>query len=233
MKCVILAAGEGQRMRPLTFETPKPLLKVAGKTLLERIISNLPPEIDELILVIGYKGEQIVNFFGDEFNGFKVKYVWQNEKLGTGHALKLCRHLLGDERFMMLYADDIHGELGLKNLLKHELALASALVEDPGRFGVISVGDGGKILEIEEKPEKPKSNVISAGAMVLDERIFKYEPARHSNGEFYLTDMVSQMLEEHEVFAVEASFWLPVGYPEDLKKAEEILSGEYKESAYV
>ncbi len=223
MKCVILAAGEGQRMRPLTLETPKPLLKVAGKTLLEHIIGSLPPEIEELILVVGYKGEQIVDFFGEKFNGLKVKYVWQNEKLGTGHALKLCEPLLGGERFMMLYADDIHGELGLRNLLKHELALASTLAEEPEKFGVISVAGDGKIIDIEEKPEKPRSNVVSAGAMVLDGRIFEYEPVRHSNGEFYLTDMVSQMLKKHAIFAVKASSWLPIGYPEDLKKAEEIL----------
>src|SRR3989338_11252442 len=107
MKCVILAAGEGIRMRPLTLEKPKPLLAINGKPLIEHVIENLPKEIDELVVVIGYKGEQIKDFLGKKFHGLKVKYVWQKEKLGTGHALRLCREHLGSDNFLMLFADDI------------------------------------------------------------------------------------------------------------------------------
>ncbi len=211
-------------MRPLTLEKPKPLLEINGKPLIERIVNNLPKKIDELVVVIGHKGEQIQEFLGENFKGLKVQYVWQKEKLGTGHALKLCRAHLEPDKFLMLFADDIHGREGLERLLNHDCAILTAEVDDPRRFGVINADERGKIIYFEEKPENPKSKIVSTGAMVLDGRIFEYEPSRHENGEYYLTTMIEQMLKEREIFAVPSSLWIPIGYPEDLKKAEEILN---------
>ena len=213
-------------MRPLTLERPKPLLPVGKKPLIEHIIDGLPKEVDELIVVIGYKGEQIKEFLGEKFSGLKVNYIWQKEKLGTGHALKLCKSLLGNEKFLMLFADDIHGKEGLERLLKHDRAILVADVEDPRRFGVINTDESGKIIDFEEKPENPKSNLVSTGAMALDGLVFNYEPARHQNGEYYLTTMIEQMLKEHDVFAVRSSLWVSTAVPEDLKKAEEILNSQ-------
>jgi len=211
-------------MRPLTFTTPKPLLPINGRPLIEHIIDALPKEVNELIVVIGYKGEQIQKFLGEEFGGLKVKYVWQKEKLGTGHALKLCQPMLGSEKFMMLFADDIHGQKGLEGLLKHDRAIIVAEVDNPSRFGVVHADENGKIIDFEEKPENPKSKTVSTGAMVLDKNVFKYEPARHPNGEYYLTTMIEQMLKEHDIFAVPSSLWVSTAVPEDLKRAEEILN---------
>src|SRR3989338_8468553 len=122
MQAVILAAGEGVRMRPLTLTTPKPLLEVAGKFLLRHIVEALPSEVDELVIVIGYLGDQIKNYCGTEFCGKKVSYVWQKEKTGTGKALFLCEPLVRG-RFFMLYADDILGAEGLRECLKYYLSL--------------------------------------------------------------------------------------------------------------
>lgn len=228
MKAVILAAGEGQRMRPLTLKTPKQLLKISGRTILEHIINALPQEVDELVVVLGYLGDQIEKFLGQEFKGKKVRYVWQKNKLGTGYALKLCKSFLGKEKFLMLYADDLHGAEGLKRLSKHDLALATAEVEDPRRFGVATLDSKNKILEIEEKPEHPKSKTISAGAMVLDHRIFNYEAKQHKDGEYYLTTMVDKLIKEHNVFAEPVSSWIPIGYPEDIGRAEKALEKKSK-----
>lgn len=230
MKCVILAAGEGIRMRPLTLDKPKPLLQVAGKTLLEHIIEALPKETDELILVIGYKGDQIKSFLGEKFRGFKVRYVWQKEKTGTGRALQICRPLLGRDKFLMFYGDDLYDAKGLENLLKHDLALAVNRVANPSRFGVVLTDQKNKILEIEEKPENPKSNLVSTGAMKLDARIFNYPPVKHSSGEYFLTTMIEGLIKDHNVLAVPVPVWIPIGYPEDLKKAEEILRVRAKTS---
>ena len=213
-------------MRPLTNDKPKPLLLISGRPMIEHIINALPKEIDELIVVIGYKGEQIKEFLSEKFQGLKVQYVWQKEKLGTGHALKLCQPYLGRDKFLMLFADDIHGREGLECLLKHDCAILTAEVDDPRRFGVISVDELGRIINLEEKPEHPKSNSVSTGAMALDGRIFKYEPIRHENGEYYLTTMIEQMLKEHDVFAAKSSLWISTATPDDLKKAEEILRAE-------
>ena len=226
MKAIILAAGEGVRMRPLTDNIPKPLIKVSGKILLEQIISRLPKEVDELILVVGYLGRQIVDFCGKEFLGRKVQYVWQEKKLGTFHALKLCQHLINPgERFFMLFADDIHGKEGIAECLKYERALIVEETKEPWKFGIVKLNTDNSIIDIVEKPEKdPPSNLASTGVLLLDSKIFDYEADLHSNGEYYLTSALSKMLKEgHKVYAVKSTLWIPIGYPEDIKKAEERL----------
>src|SRR3989344_5163908 len=114
MKAVILAAGEGVRMRPLTLTQPKPMLKVRGQPLLEHIIRTLPVVVDELVIVVGYLQEQIRGYFGDHFGRFRITYVEQKKQFGTYSALESCREFLADgEYFLMLYADDLHGRWGL------------------------------------------------------------------------------------------------------------------------
>lgn len=213
-------------MRPLTGNTPKPLLKVAGKTILEQIVSRLPEEIDRLILVVGYLGQQIVDFCKDEFCGRKVQYVWQEKKLGTYHALKICRHLLKPgERFLMLFADDIHGKEGIAECLKYERALIVEETNEPWKFGIVDLNEDMSINDIIEKPEKnPPSNFASTGVLLLDTKIFDYEADLHPNGEYYLTSALSKMLKDgHKVYAVKSTLWLPIGYPDDIRKAEEKL----------
>ena len=226
MKCVILAAGEGKRMRPLTLATPKPLLAVAGRPILEHIVGVIPGEITELIMVIGYRGDQIQDFCGTNFLGRKVRYVWQGEKLGTGLALKLCQSLVGNERFLLVYADDLYGAGGMAACLSHPRSLLVTEHPEPQRFGVVTLHPDGTVASIVEKPEQPSSNLVSTGAMVLDEHIFRYQPELHSNGEYYLTSMIDQMIQNVPVMAVKATRWFPIGTPEDLAAAENFLGAE-------
>lgn len=223
MKAVILAAGEGIRMRPLTLSTPKPLLEVCGKPILGHIFDSLPQRIDEVVLVVGFLGEKIQKFFGDEYNGRKIRYVWQKEKLGTAHALKLCEPFLNEEKFLMLFADDFYSKEDLEKLVKYDLALAVAEVFDPRRFGVVEIDSEKRIFRIEEKPANPRSNLVSTGAMVLDCRIFNYDAVRHSSGEYFLTSMIDGLIKDHCVYAETVSFWFSTAIPEDIKKAEEFL----------
>ncbi len=226
MKAIILAAGEGVRMRPLTENTPKPLLKVGDKTILEQIISRLPEEVDELILVVGYLRQQIIDFCGDEFLGRKVQYVWQENKLGTYHALKICKHLIREgERFLFLPADDIQGAEGIAECLKYERALIVEETNEPWKFGIIQLNEkDNSVVDIIEKPENPPSNLASTMLFLLDTKIFDYEADLHPNGEYYHTSALSKMLKDgHKIFVVKSTMWLPIGYPEDIGKAEEEL----------
>lgn len=228
MQCVIFAAGEGLRMRPLTLNIPKPLLKVAGKPILRHIAEALPLESDELILVVGYLGKQIQDFCGNEFLGRPVTYIWQEKKLGTANALKLCRPHLRGERFLVLNADDLHGRESLSACLRHERCLMVAEHDDPGRFGVVTLNADGTVFEIVEKPENPRSNVVSTGAMVLDNAIFDYEPDLHPNGEYYLANMLDKMLKGgHRVAAVNTRDWFPIGSPQDLAAAEDFIAKKF------
>jgi len=230
MQCVILAAGEGIRMRPLTLTAPKPMLKLNGKPILEYIFESLPDEITEVILVIGYLGDKIKGYFGDEFCGKKIKYVFQKEKSGTYKALELCKEYLDDDSFLMLYADDLHSPLNFKRCIdkKPLCVLLHNQANNPERFGVVLLNEDKTIKAIEEKPDKPKSNLVSCGPVCLDKRIFSYPPKPASNREYYLPESVSKLAKVFKINTAETDWWIPIGYPEDLKRAEEFLNGQAK-----
>ena len=202
------------------------MLKISDKPILEHIINDLPNIIDEVVIVVGYLGDKIINYFGNRFGRLKISYVVQREKLGTYHALSLCRaYLNNNEKFLMLYADDLHGKANIERCIASEFcSLLVYPAENPKKFGVVEVNPDNSIKDIEEKPNSPKSNLVSTGVLMLNTDIFKYPARQHKNGEFYLTDSISQMLKDGYVFmAVKSDFWLPIGYPEDLTRAEETL----------
>lgn len=224
MKAIILAAGEGARMRPLTLTIPKPLVPVGGVSLLHHLIEKFPPRIDEIILVVGYLENKIKETIGDKYLGRKITYVTQTERLGNFHALKLCEpHLNENESFCIFFADDLIDRKTIEDLLTHELSIAVRTIEDPKKFGVAITDEHMYIKEIEEKPEHPKSHLAVANGMVLNKKIFLYPPQPHENGEFYLSVAVHNMAKEHNIKAVAGNFWFPVATPEDILKAEEIL----------
>src|SRR3989344_5644423 len=92
MQTVILAAGKGIRLRPVTLKVPKPLVLLNDRPILEHILNELPKKVDEVILVIGYLGDKVKKHFGNNFLGKKIKYVIQEEQLGTFHALKQAKN---------------------------------------------------------------------------------------------------------------------------------------------
>ena len=226
MKAVIFAAGEGRRLHPLTLELPKPLVEVLGKPLIQHIWEVLPESIDEVVIVVGYKREKMRAFLGKNFLGKKVTYVEQDRPLGTAEALKLCKsHLENEEKFLLMYADDLHGKEAVARCAEQSMALLVYFVDDPRRFGVVVTNDNGTIKSIEEKPEFPKSNLAVTGVYVLTPEIFNYESTHTRNGEYYLTDMIDEYIRHNMMHVVESDFWVPIAYPHDILRAEEILSG--------
>lgn len=222
MQCVILAAGKGTRLRPLTENTPKPLVKVAGKTLLDHIVEALPSAVDELILVTGYLEEQIKEHCGEEFHGRKVTYVHQAEQKGTGHALWLCKDLIKG-RFLFMFADDLHGAQDIARATSFTRSMLTLTTDTPERFGIVVRHPDGTLAQMIEKPDHPPSNLASTGVMVLDEHIFGYELKVERKGEFYLTDVIEEYAKDYPIAVVEQNLWVPIGYPEDIDKAERIL----------
>jgi len=229
MKAVILAAGKGARLHPLTLTTPKPMLPLLGKPLLEHIIDDLPEIIDELIIVIGYKGEQIQKHFGTKFKHRSVSYIEQKEQLGTGHAALLAKPFLQEgERFLFMYADDLHHPQSIEKALDFEISMLVKEVEDPRPFGTVITDENGLVMEMEEKPEKPKSNLVNIGIYILDTRIFDFKPPLTKKGEYYLTDMIAEFAQKNPVQTIVTKFWHPIGYPKDLEEAKKILNGRTK-----
>ena len=223
MQCVILAAGKGTRLRPLTENCPKPLVHVAGKPLLDHIVEALPSAVDELIIVVGYLGNMVREYCGEEFHGRKVRYIEQTVQDGTGRALWLCKDILKG-RFLFMFADDIHGKNDIARVASYTRGLLTKTSDTPERFGVIVRNPDGTLAEMIEKPAHPPSNLVSTGVMVLDEHIFEFEPSNPVNGEYYLTDSLERYAKEYPVAVVEEEMWLPIGYSEDIVRAEQILA---------
>jgi bifunctional UDP-N-acetylglucosamine pyrophosphorylase/glucosamine-1-phosphate N-acetyltransferase len=222
MQCVILAAGLGTRMRPLTEAMPKPLVPVCGKPLLTHIVEALPSSVDELIIVVGYKGEMIEEYCGTEFHGKRVSYVKQIEQNGTAKALWLCKDLIKG-RFMLLFADDIHGKQDLARAVSFTRSLLVTSVEETHKFGIVVRNPDGTLGMMIEKPEHAPSNCASTGPMVIDEHIFEFPPEKAVKNEYYLPEVIERYAAKYPIAVVEQELWVPVATVDDIGKAETIL----------
>ena len=225
MQCVILAAGKGTRLKPLTDTCPKPLVRVGDKTLLDHIVGALPSSVDELIIVTGYLGHMIEEYCGKEFYGRKVTYIAQEEQNGTAKALWLCKDLIKG-RFLFLFADDIHGKEDLSRATSFIRSILVASVSKPEKFGIVVRNPDGTLGLMIEKPEHAPSNCASTGAMVLDDHIFEFEPQTPVKGEYYLTEVIERYAQKYPIAVVEQQLWIPIGYPEDIIRAETILGAK-------
>lgn len=224
MQAVILAAGEGTRLRPLTLDKPKPLVEINGRSILEYIMDNLIGFVDEIILVIGYKGEKIKEKFGDSFKGVKLKYVEQGERLGNAHALSLAKQFL-DGKFIVMNGDDLYLKKDVEKCLKHELCVLARKVDNPERFGIITLKENNIIDEFIEKPKEFIGDLANTGCCVLNKKIFDEIEilGKSERGEYELSEAIRNLAQKEEVRCVEAEFFFPIAYPEDIEKAGEIL----------
>lgn len=224
MQAIILAAGKGVRMRPLTLETPKPLLKIGGQTILERTIQELPSEIDQIIIVVGYLKEKIVSFVQDRFPNKNITFVEDVDTKGTAYAVDLCKNLVND-KFLVVNGDDLFAKNDLTELIKHDNALLC--VSNPGtgeykRFGTIKVDVNQNLFSLDGNPE---DKWVVCGAYVLLPTYFNTPLALTNSGEFGLPQTIAKMVTDTKtlVLIVEANFWVPIGYPQDIQTAEKLI----------
>jgi UDP-N-acetylglucosamine diphosphorylase/glucosamine-1-phosphate N-acetyltransferase len=233
MKAVVLAAGEGVRLQPITLTRPKHLIKVGGKPILEHCLRALKScGIEEIVLVVHYMADAIRDYFGDgQSLGLKVEYAEQKEVLGTGNAVGIVEPFVGDD-FLLVYGDllftveAVKKVVGLHEKEKPVVTMAVVPVENPEGYGIVEVGDEGNVKRIVEKPsrEEAASNLANAGMYVFSKEIFEKirETLASVRGEWEVTDAISLLLKEgRQVFAVEGSKenWFDVGRPWDLLEA--------------
>lgn len=219
MQAVILAAGKGTRMRPLTYEIPKPMLPVQGRPLLEYILDSLPDKIQEIILVVNYLGDHIKNHFKDEYKGKKIKYVNHDKLDGTGGAVACTKDFITGN-FLVLNGDDLYLKSDIEKLCTEEIAVLGWEVEDPREYGVIKTDDKGNLVDIIEKPDNFDYKLINTGAMVLNKDFFDYDLVRITETEFGLPQTLAKMTDKHKIKVVPATVWMSVGSPEDLERAQ-------------
>ena len=233
MKAVILAAGEGIRLLPITAMRPKHLIKVGGKPILEHCLTALKKAgIAEVLIVTHYRGKAIRDYFGDggEF-GLKLDYVEQPSILGTGNAAGMVEPYV-DEKFFLVYGDLMFSEDVPKHLIQTfeiehpDAAMAVVPVEKPENYGIVELDNARKIRRLVEKPasgETP-SNLANAGLYIFNTEIFRTIKCIKTSvrGEIELTDAISLMIKDKKtVYAVEIpkKDWLDIGQPSDLLEA--------------
>ncbi len=183
LKAVILCGGKGERMRPITYEMPKPLLPVQGKPILQHILDLLTKyDIRDVTFAVGHLKEKIRNYFGDGLNyGIRASYVEEDNPLGTAGPLKFFEGRV-NETFIVSNGDELKDIDIDEMLLRHKrnkafATIALSEVKNPNAYGVARL-DGEKILEFVEKPTigNEPSKFINAGFYFLEPEIFKFIP---------------------------------------------------------
>ena len=223
MQAVILAAGRGKRMKGLTRATTKPMLKIKGKPILEHKLNALPKKIKEVIFIVGYRNEDILNHFKRYFGGRRIIYVFQTDLNGTGGALHLAKSVLKD-KFLVMMGDDLYHKKDLAEIIKHDVAIMGHEVSDTSQFGVIRTNGNGAMVDVIEKPKASKYKLANVGVYVLNKKFFDYELAPIGGGEFGLPQTLAKMAKDCQVKVLQARAWHPIGNPEDLKEAEKVLN---------
>jgi len=237
MKAVVLAAGKGTRLRPLTDDKPKGMVEVDEKPILTHCFEQLVGlDADELIVVVGYKKEHIIDHYGDEFQGVPITYSHQHEQKGLAHALLSVEEHIDDD-FMLMLGDNIF-DANLRDVVRRqreERADAAFLVEDvpweeADRYGVCATNDYGEIVEVVEKPADPPSNLVMTGFYTFSPAIFPAcDLVQPSNrGEYEISEAIDLLIRSgRTIDAIGIEGWrVDVGYPEDRDRAEELLAGE-------
>lgn len=233
MKAVILAAGEGTRMRPLTQNRPKVMLPVANKPILERVVLAVKNAgITDFIFIVGYRSETIRNYFGDGSKwDVHIDYIKQKEQLGTAHAIGLVKDRCND-RFLVLNGDVLVDASYLRKLMKErEVAVLSAKkVENPQEFGVIEV-QGDRVTRVVEKSKSPPSNLANAGIYVFEPEIFDAidKTPLSPRGEHEITDSLQILIDDGYAVCYQViDYWFDIGRPWDLLDANELLLKDIK-----
>ncbi len=222
MQAVILAAGRGKRMNHLTNDTPKPMIQVGGKNLIEWKLERLPKEVDEVILVIGYLGEKIKNYFGSNFAGKKITYVEQGDLSGTGSALFRVKDLLSGQ-FIVMMGDDIYGEDDVKKALSNGWSILVEKVKTPKKGAKIILNEDNTIKDIIERSDLNIGEINNAGMYVLGTEIFNYPLVPIGNDEFGLPQTIVKALKDFKIKIIEETGWIQVTNPEDVEKAGKLI----------
>ena len=215
-------------MGTLTEKVPKPMLKVGDKNLLELKMDILPESVDEVILIIGYLGNVIREYFGTEYAGKKITYVEQKNIVGgTADALWQARGILKD-RFIVMMGDDLYAQKDIEECLKKEWALLVDNVHGKRSSGRVVTDETGNIVDILEGEHDAKEWLSSTNMFVLDTRIFNQTPVPKAPGSMELglpQTVLAAAREQGITFSpVPATFWFQITEPADLASAAYLVS---------
>ncbi|MFC1800494.1 bifunctional sugar-1-phosphate nucleotidylyltransferase/acetyltransferase [Nanoarchaeota archaeon] len=226
MQAILLAAGKSTRTYPLTLTKPKPLLKVANRSIIRHNLDQLVGLVDEVIIIVGYKKEMILDNLKD-YKDIKLTFIEQKDQLGTGHALSLAKDMIKD-KFILMNGDDLFNKKDIEACLKHDLCVLAMEVKNPEKFGIFELNEN-FVAKIIEKPKKPKSNLANTGLYVLNKKIFDMEMSESDRGEYEVVEAITKLAKTDKIHCETVkAYWLPIAYPWDLLNANEFFLKEIK-----
>jgi glucose-1-phosphate thymidylyltransferase len=238
MKALILAAGKGSRLKPVTNSIAKHLIPLANKPLIFYILEQIKEAcIEDVGIVISLDtGTEIKTVVGDGTHwGIRISYIIQDKPLGIAHAVKTGRDFLADSPFLLFLGDNLMKD-GVKGMVTEfnscsvDALIALKQVDDPRAFGVAEVDGSNKLIRVVEKPQEPRSNLAIVGAYifrpVIHDIIDQLKPSQR--GEYEITDAIQKLLESRKSVNsyVLQNWWLDTGKKEDLLTANKILLDE-------
>ncbi len=224
MKAVILAAGEGKRLRPFTETMPKVMLPVVNKPVLEYVVDAVKNSgISDIIMVVGYKKEVIMEYFKN-YDGVKITYIVQEKQLGTAHALLQAKKHL-KHPFIVLSGDNIIDQKSISKLM-HDKSAYSLLIKEhshPSKYGMVFI-EKNKLKKIVEKPKEETGKFISTGIYKLPNTIFNDVEKLASEGIYALSSVVQSIVDRgEEIRTITADSWMDIVYPWDLIRVNEAM----------
>ncbi len=232
MKIIIPLAGMGTRLRPHTYNKPKPMVNVAGKPVLGHILDQLiGTKVEEIIFIVGYLGHQIEDYVSKTYPQFKARYLEQKEMLGQAHAIQMAKDFI-DGEVLIIFGDTI-SESDYKQLetLPSDGVLYVREVEDPARFGVVELNQQDFVTRLVEKPQSYVSNLavigvyfIKDGPALLRAIDHLIEVGKKIDGEFYLADAIQILIDEGaKLNAVSVDVWEDCGKIDSLLQTNRYL----------
>ena len=232
MKAIIPVAGAGTKLRPHTYTQPKALIPLAGKTVLSIIVDQLKDAgINEFIFIVGYLGEKIQDYVKTMYPDIAAHFVYQNDRQGIGHAIRLTRNIVSNDEIMIVLGDTIC-EYDVVEVIKNPSSMLGVKkVDDPRNFGVAEMDGDQDIAHVVEKPQIPKSNLALVGIYKIRETdlLFQCLDANiksgiRTHGEYSITDALDCMIKKGAKFrAFKVDSWFDCGRKETLLESNATL----------
>jgi bifunctional UDP-N-acetylglucosamine pyrophosphorylase/glucosamine-1-phosphate N-acetyltransferase len=212
----------GTRLRPHTLTTPKPLLSVQGRPILDWTLGALPASVDRVVVVVHFLAEQVEAYLRRQTRFKEWAIVPQGTPQGTGDALRKCRNEIRSERFLVINGDDLFGAADFAKLAAFPAGLIVTEVQEPKKFGIAFLKPDGTLEKLVEKPDLPSPQLANTGAYLFPRDVFQCEIGMSKRGEYEITDYVTQLAAQRPFHVVHSTFWFPIGTEEAWNAAQKM-----------
>jgi glucose-1-phosphate thymidylyltransferase len=227
MQAVILAGGKGTRMGHLTVDRPKPMIEILGRNLIEHKIDRMPQEITEVIIIVHYMKEKIMEYFGDSYKGKKITYVDQGDPHGTAHAVWKARDVITGD-FITMMGDDVYSSDAIVQVVQNDWAMTVTPHQSFKTAGDVKVSEQGNVIDVvfDDAGTNNSTILIDTCLYKLKKDIFNIDPVQVSGGkEFGLPHTVFKYVKENNIpmKVLKTDTWIKLNTPEDVHEAESLL----------